>query len=235
MTNWLMGIAMLALFGAATAKQPLHLGVIGAGGHVGQRIVDEALERGHRVRAIVRDPTRYARRHEYLDVVQGDATDATSLQAAAAGLDVLVNAAGTGRVAEADGSLYLKAAQALERALHALPDAPRLIVVGGVGSLLDAAGAPVLDKVPPERRGEHLGQQAALEYYRASSGLRWTYASPPARFMPGERTGRYRIGGDRLLVDDQGVRTISMEDYAVALVDEAERGEHVGRRIGIAW
>lgn len=235
MKKWLAGIVMLVLCGAAVAKEPLHLGVLGAGGHVGQRIVDEALARGHRVTAIVRDPSRYERRHEHLDVVSGDATDAASLQQAAANLDVLVNAAGTGRVADADGTLYLKTAQALAQALPALPEPPRLIVVGGVGSLLDAEGAPMLNKVPPQRLPEHRGQQAALDFYRVSTGLRWTYASPPARFMSGERTGRYRIGGDRLLVDDQGVSAITMEDYAVAIVDEAERGEHVGQRIGIAW
>ena len=63
----------------------------------------------------------------------------------------------------------------------------------------------------------------------------WTYLSPPARIAPGERTGVYRTGADELLVDANGESSISMEDYAVAVIDEAEEPRHVGRRFTVAY
>jgi uncharacterized protein len=120
--------------------------------------------------------------------------------------------------------------------LRVLGDAaPRLIVVGGVGSLLDASGRLVLERVPEDRRPEHLGQKEALDFYRTVSDVRWTYVSPPARPTPGERTGVYRTGLDRLVVDDNGESSISMEDYAVALVDEVEQPRHVRQRFTVGY
>jgi putative NADH-flavin reductase len=112
---------------------------------------------------------------------------------------------------------------------------PRLIVVGGVGSLLDESGAPVLDRVPKERRPEHLGQKGALDLYRTVSDVQWTYVSPPGRIAPGERTGAYRVGGDELLRNDVGESGISMEDYAVAVLDEVKAARYIGRRFTVAY
>ncbi|NJO12319.1 MAG: NAD(P)-dependent oxidoreductase, partial [Gammaproteobacteria bacterium] len=121
-------------------------------------------------------------------------------------------------------------------ALRSLGDtAPRLIVVGGVGSLQDASGALVLERVPAARKPEHLGQKAALDFYRTVEDVRWTYVSPPAVIAPGERTGRYRTALDELVRDEQGNSRISMEDYAVALLDEVESPRHIGRRFTAAY
>lgn len=113
--------------------------------------------------------------------------------------------------------------------------APRLIVVGGVGSLLDSSGKVVLERVPEDRLPEHEGQRAALDFYRTVSDVRWTYVSPPGRIAPGGRTGAYRLGVDELLVDDNGESSISMEDFAVAVLDEAEQSRHIGRRFTVGY
>jgi putative NADH-flavin reductase len=231
----LLGLALCCAAGLATAAT-LKVGVIGGGGHIGQRVVDEALARGHAVTLVARDPAKIERRHERLVVVAGDALDRTAMQRHLAGLDVVVSAVGTGRVAGSDGSIYRAVAESLVSALRALgATAPRLIVVGGFGSLQTADGGLALDRVPSDRMPEHRGQKAALDYLRGVADVRWSYASPPGRIAPGTRTGSYRLGADALLLDAQGRSAmISMEDFAVALIDEAERGAHVGRRFTVA-
>jgi putative NADH-flavin reductase len=113
----------------------------------------------------------------------------------------------------------------------------RLIVLGGAGSLEVAPGVRVLDTPDfrEEWKPDALAQAEALDLYRsATTDVDWTYVSPAAVLEPGERTGEYRTGEDRLLVDDEGNSAISMEDFAVALVDEAESAEHVRRRFTVA-
>ena len=202
---------------------------------IGQRIVREALSRGHGVTVVVRDLTKVGDPHERMTVVEGDVLD-PAIGSTLGSTDVVISAVGTARAEHPDYSLYRRAAEALVSALRALPDeAPRLIVVGGVGSLRDESGELLLARVPAERLPEHEGQQAALDFYRTVSDVRWTYLSPPARIAPGERRGAYRSGADELVVDDSGESSISMEDDAVAVVDEAERPEHVGRRFTVAY
>jgi uncharacterized protein len=213
----------------------LELVVVGGGGMIGQRIAREALDRGHRVTLVVRDPAK-APEIEGAEVVAGDVLDNARVAQHVAGCDVVISAVGTARADEPDYSLYLRAAESLVTALRELGEAaPRLIVVGGVGSLADASGAPLLDRVPEDRLPEHLGQKAALDFYDGALDVRWTYLSPPARIAPGERTGTYRTGENELVVGSDGGSAISMEDYAVAVVDEAETPGHIGRRFTVGY
>jgi len=214
--------------------RPLDIAVIGGGGMIGSRIVSEALDRGHDVTLVVRDPSKVTDSRERLTVIRGDVVD-RSIADLVEGRDVVVSAVGTARAEGPDYSLYLDAARSLVDGLRRLGDtAPRLIVVGGVGSLVDSSGHAILERVPEERLPEHLGQKTALDYYVTVADVPWTYLSPPGRISPGERTGAYRIGGDELLVDEHGESNISMEDYAVAVLDEAEAPRHVGRRFTVA-
>jgi putative NADH-flavin reductase len=238
---WLR-VALTTLFVCAfvpaisRTSETLEIGVIGASGMIGQRIVQEALNRGHNVTAIVRDPARVKQHHERLKVVKGDVLVSTQIARVVAGQDVVISAVGTARAENPDYSLYLQAARSLVDAELSLGEkAPRLIVVGGVGSLKDASGKLVLERVPVDRQPEHLGQKAALDFYRSVLGVRWTYVSPPGRIAPGERTGLYRTGADQLIVNDRGESAISMEDYAVALIDEAEHPAHVRTRFTVGY
>jgi putative NADH-flavin reductase len=114
----------------------------------------------------------------------------------------------------------------------------RLVVVGGAGSLEVAPGVRIVDlpEFSDAYKPEALAQAALLDLLRDNADdLEWTYISPGATIEPGERTGVYRVGGDQLLLDDDGNSRVSAEDYAIALVDELEKGENIRRRITVAY
>jgi len=210
--------------------------VFGAGGAIGRRVVDEALDRGHRVTAVHRTPP--ATRRDGLEVVRGDVRDPLPVLRLAV-LDAVICAVGAGAMGSSpDYPVYADAAQALVAALRAGPEpAPRLVVVGGAGSLEASPGVLVVDapQFPAHLLDEALAQGRALAYYRGVSDVRWTYVSPAAQLEPGERTGRFRTGGEQLLVDADGHSRITIEDYAAALLDELERPRAIGRRMTVAY
>jgi len=115
----------------------------------------------------------------------------------------------------------------------------RLMVVGGASSLETGDGRRVVDTLPadlPEgSRNEVLSMVDALDWLRGVKDVSWTFFSPAASIEPGERTGRFRLGGDQIVRDAKGESRISMEDYAVALLDEIERPKFVNRRFTIGY
>lgn len=222
--------------GNAAAADSLKIAVIGGTGNVGKRIVAEALNRGHQVTIVSRDPSRVKDKHERLSAKQGNVLNAQQVAKVAAGQDVLVSAIGADRANNPDYHIYRKAGESLVKALRTLgPKAPRLIAVGGAGSLEIAPGVLLVTKIPQTYRAEVLGQKEALDYYRTVSDVKWTYFSPAGSLEPGKRTGKFRLGDDKLVTDAKGDSRISIEDYAVALIDEAEKAEHVGRRFTIGY
>ena len=115
--------------------------------------------------------------------------------------------------------------------------ARRLVVAGGAGSLLVASGQRLMDTegFHEEWKPEAIAAAAALDVFRqADTDVEWSYVSPGALLAPGERTGHYRLGGDELLVDEQGKSAISMEDFAIAMLDEAEDAKHPRQRFTAA-
>ena len=229
---------------SADAEARLDLLVYGASGRVGSRVVTEALGRGHRVTAVSRDPSRVDRQHDGLAIVRGDILDATSVTNLAAGQDIVVVAVrgSLDDSGEPKRTVHYAAVEVLVAALRGLgEEAPRLIFVGGAGSLEVQPGVTYWDSlggfsktfIPDFILQEIQGHLLVLEYLRDVDDVHWTYISPPKTFKPGERSGNYRIGGDRMLKDADGKSRISMEDYAVALVDVAQSGEHIGTRISV--
>jgi len=209
----------------------------GATGTIGSRILREALDRGHQVTAVVRDPAKLTETHPGLTVSTGDVLDAESVADLAKGRDVVVSAVGGG-----DGPGHLAtiapAAEALVAGLRTLgANAPRLIAVGGAGSLRTPDGRQVWDT---EGLPEFLLQIMhahgdALDFYRTVTDVRWTNLSPAALIERGERTGEYRTALEDLVLDAEGGSRISAEDYAVALVDEIERPQHRGERFTVGY
>jgi uncharacterized protein len=213
----------------AHAATPLKIVVYGGTGHIGQRIVREALSRGHEVTVVVRDPVQTPAQ-SHLRFSRGDVLDSAQIARTIAGHNVVVCAV------RVPGPDYERAATSLVAALRSLGShAPYLIVVGGAGSLEESPGVLVIDHIPPQYRGEVLGQKQALDYYRTVSDVRWTYLSPAKAIQPGERTGKFRLGDDRVIANAQGDSRISMEDYALAVIDEAEQPAHVRRRFTIGY
>jgi putative NADH-flavin reductase len=213
----------------------MNIAVFGAGGQIGRVIVEEALNRGHTVTAVVRDPSKFALSHDRLRVTQGDALDTDSVAAVSAGHDAVVSAIGYSHV--------LNNIDILPQAAHSLiaglkqAGVRRLLVVGGAGSLFVAPGVRLFDtpEFPEAWRAGAKKHGEALEIYRAERELGWTFFSPAGMIQPGARTGVFRLGGDNLLTDAEGRSNISTEDYAVAVVDELERPAHIRQRFTIAY
>jgi putative NADH-flavin reductase len=212
----------------------MKIALLGATGTIGKRILREALDRGHDVTAVVRDPAKVAETSPKLTVVAGDALDAHGIADAIRGHDAVVTA-----YAPPQGS-----EQTLVDATRALiagakeAGVSRVVAVGGAGSLEVAPGVQLVDTphLPDAWRPIALAHRDALDVYRAEAGgLEWTNFSPAAFIEPGERTGAFRLGTDELVSDAAGQSRISAEDYAVALLDEVERPQYVGRRFTAAY
>jgi putative NADH-flavin reductase len=231
--SFVLSLALVAA-GAGTvhAATALKIVVYGGTGNIGQRIVREALERGHTVTVVVRDPSAMAEQRPRLRVLKGDVLDSAALAHTISGSDVVVSAVSFRQPGEA-GS-FRRAGESLVSALRSLRSrAPYLIVVGGAGSLEQPPSFHF--QIPDAWREEIKGQNDSLAYYRTISDVRWTYFSPAAMIAPGTRTAKFRLGGDQMIVDAKGDSRISMEDYAVAVLDEAEKPTHVDRRFTIGY
>jgi putative NADH-flavin reductase len=162
-------------------------------------------------------------------VVAGDVTSAESVAAVAKDADALVVA-----VAALGREIYRTAAETLVGVAEALPQpAPRIVHVGGGATLTTPDGTRFLDlpSFPAEYLDMASGQAQALEVYQASSGVTWTYISPPpVYFAPGERRGTYRTGLDQPVTGADGEARLSYEDMAVVIVEEIERPKFLSTR-----
>lgn len=226
----------------AASSDGLKIMVYGATGRVGSRVVIEALERGHNVTAVSRDPAQIKQQHARLSTAKGDILDRESVAELISGNDVVVVSVrgSVGGSKAPEDTVHRMAADILVGALRDMGDnAPRLIYVGGAGSLEVESGVLYADKLPRFMprfiRQEIEGHLLTLEYLRAADDVRWTYISPAKKFKPGKRTGVYRIGGDKMLLDKKGKSKISMEDFSVALIDEVENSAHVRERFSVAY
>ncbi|CAH1213784.1 hypothetical protein PAECIP111892_03907 [Paenibacillus auburnensis] len=206
--------------------------VFGASGRIGKAIVQEALKRKHEVTAAVRNPESIDLQHERLQIVSANILDPASVAAAVTGHGEIISAFGPGPGQEND---LLRAAESLLEGMQQAGVA-RLIIVGGAGSLKTESGEWLMDTpgFPEEFRPLAAAHAHAYEIYRGSE-LDYTYISPPAAIISGRRTGMFRIGLDRLITDEDGKSSISVEDFAVAVVDELEEGNFSRERFTVAY
>jgi putative NADH-flavin reductase len=216
----------------------MHIALIGATGFVGAAVLAELLDRGHQVTALVRQPGKLAPRAG-LTARALDANDADAVADAVRGHDAVVSAYNPGWDAPDLYDAFLRGSAAVERGVAA-SGVKRLLVVGGAGSLFVAPGVQLVDTpaftdhVPPNIVP---GARAARDYLtalRANTVLDWTFLSPPALLVPGERTGRYRVGGEALLMDGEAPAGIAVADLAVAIADEIEQPRHLRARFTAA-
>jgi putative NADH-flavin reductase len=203
----------------------MKVALIGASGNVGSRILTELLSRGHEVTGIVRHPEKLSPR-DSLIAKQGDVNGEDGLSALLTGHDAVVSSV---RFQSANPRSLIGAVKKA--------GVERLFVVGGAGSLEVAPGVQLVDTpdFPAEYKPEALAGRDFLNVLRDERELDWTFISPSALFVPGERTGKFRLGTDQLLVGANGESKISFEDYAIALVDELEKPRHSRRRFTVGY
>ena len=205
--------------------------LIGASGFVGSAILEEALNRGHKVTALVRNPEKIQVKNENLTVLAVDATDVEALSKVVAGKDAVISAYNPGwgnpRLYEEILENYPKIIEGVKKA-----GVQRLLVVGGAGVLYVQPGVRLMDTgtLPAELMPAVNGEgELFLNVLSKENDIDWVYFAPPANLGnmgKGIRTGKYRLGTDTLLVDEKGDSFISVEDYAVAMIDELEQEAH---------
>lgn len=212
----------------------MKIALIGASGFVGGALLKEATQRGHSVTAIVRNPAKVAA-NSGATAVKGDVNDVKQLAAQLAGHDVAISAFNGGW---GDPDIYNKHLAGSRAIVAAAKQAGvRLIVVGGAGSLLAPDGSQIVDspEFPAAYKDGARAARDALAELRKESGLEWSFVSPAAHIAPGERTGKFRLGGDEPVLDAKGESHVSVEDLAVAILDEAEKPKHTGRRFTLGY
>ena len=214
--------------------------LIGATGFVGSALLNELLNRGHQVTAIVRDAKKVKVQNENLTYVEADATDPAQLATIAKGMDAVISAYNPGwanpRLYEDTLENYPKIVEGVKQA-----GVRRLLIVGGAGTLFVAPGVRLIDTgtLPSEWIP---GVKSLGEFYlntlMKEQDIDWIFFSPAGNLgnlQPGTRTGKYRLGKDDMLFDEKGESFISVEDYAVAMVDELEQENHHKERFTAAY
>jgi uncharacterized protein len=197
----------------------------GATGNAGSRIAAEALRRGHQVTAIARQPG-VLEPHPNLTFQAGDVNNQADVARLAAGHDAVISSV---RFQVFKPRILVAGVK--------LAGVRRLLVVGGAGSLEIAPGVQLVDtpNFPEAYKSEALPGRDFLNLLRAERDLEWTFLCPSAEFSPGERTGKFRIGQDRLLALPNGESRISMEDFAIAMIDELENPKHIRERFTVGY
>jgi len=203
----------------------MKIAVIGASGNAGSRISAELARRGHSVTAIARNPEKIAAQAN-VTPTRGDVMDQAGLARLLAGHDAAISSV---HFLASDPAKLIGAAKESK--------VGRYLVVGGAGSLEVAPGVRLVTTpgFPVAYKAEAEKGAAFLDLLRAERELNWTFLSPSALFVAGERTGKFRLGTDQLLTAADGKSSISFEDFAVALADEIERPAHIRQRFTVGY
>ena len=203
----------------------MKVALIGASGKIGSQILEELVSRGHYVTALARHTDKIPVR-PHVTAAVGDLSDTPRLAKVLHGHEAVISSV---RFKMFTPPQMLDAVKA--------SGVKRLIMVGGAGSLEVRPGVALIDtpEFPAASKEEGSAGAAMLKSLRWENSLDWTFLSPSALIQPGERTGKFRIGGDQLLVGDDGKSRISIPDFAIALVDELEQRKHVRKRFTVGY
>lgn len=214
-----------------------NVALIGASGFVGTAILKELLARGNKVTAIVRNPEKISVKNPALTTVKADVSDTEAIEKASKGKDAIISAYNPGWN---NPDIYEETLKNYPLILKAAKQSgvPWLLCVGGAGTLFCTPGVRVVDSgvIPEAIIG---GVRSLGEFYlntlMKENDIDWVFFSPAGNLEPGERKGRFRLGKDDLIVDENGNSHISVEDYAVAMVDELEQPAHHHERFTIGY
>lgn len=213
-----------------------NIAIIGASGFVGSALLKEALNRGHRVTAIARNPEKITIDHPNLIIRRGDVMSPDTVKELVEGLDAVISAYNPGWT---NPELYRDTMKAYPSILEGCKKAgvKRLLIVGGAGSLL-INGVRLIDMGVLEETilpGAKALAEILYSLRENEKEIDWVFFSPAANVAPGERTGKFRLGKDNLVTDAEGESKISVQDYAVAMIDELEVPQHHFERFTIGY
>lgn len=211
--------------------------LIGASGFVGNAILNELLSRGHKVTAVVRNPEKINVSNSNLEIVKADIADTNAMVGICKGKEAIISAYNPGWT---NPDIYEETLRNYPLILEAAKrsGAKRLLCVGGAGTLFCAPGLRVVDSgaIPDAIMG---GVKSLGEFYLNTlmneKDIDWIFFSPAGTLESGKRTGKFRLGKDDLIIDENGISHISVEDYAVAMVDELENSKHHCERFTIGY
>ncbi len=217
----------------------MKIAIIGASGFVGKHLVSEALQRGHEVMAIVRDPAKISESHANLSIKAVDIRDTEALADALKGQQAVLSAYNAGWQNPNLYADFLKGSKSIQEATKQA-GVSRLLVIGGAGSLYIAPGLQLVDspQFPAEYKAGATSARDYLNELKQEQQLDWTFLSPAIEMHPGTsgvRTGHYRTHTDSPVFDKHGKSKISVEDLAVALLDELEKGQFIKQRFTAAY
>lgn len=203
----------------------MKIALIGATGNIGAKVLNEAVNRGHAVTGIVRNPDKL-KSGKNVTAVGCDLAEEKKLAGAIKGHDAVIVSV---RHDLNDVSHVYAACRSA--------GVKRVLIVGGAASLEVAPGVMLIDTpgFPDQIKVQATPAVTALKAIRQIQDLEWSFVSPSIMIVPGERTGKFRIGGDELLKDAKGESKISQEDFAVALIDECEKPKHVRKRFTVGY
>ena len=208
----------------------MKIAVLAANGKLGSLIVKEAVERGNDVTAITRDVNKTVAKNfikrDILDLTENDLKD----------FDVVITAFG----AWTEDTLPLHKTTVEHLANILANKNTRFLVVGGAGSLYTDESLTTQLFTTPDFPADYYpiasNQAKGLDVLRKRNDVKWTYISPAAEFVyDAERKGEYQLAGEVFTVNAEGKNEISYADYAIAMVDEAEKGNHINQRISVLW
>lgn len=211
--------------------------LIGASGFIGSALLNEALDRGIKVTAVVRNPENIKVSNPDLTIIKADVSDAAKVAEISKGADAVISAYNPGWT---NPNMYDETLKTYPAILKGVKDAgvKRLLIVGGAGTLFISPDVRVVDSgaIPAEIMG---GVKSLGEFYLNTlineKEIDWIFFSPAGLIEPGERTGKYRLGKDNLIVNEKGESKISVQDYAKAMIDEFETPAHHMERFTIGY
>ncbi|WP_106475670.1 NAD(P)-dependent oxidoreductase [Phytohalomonas tamaricis] len=215
----------------------MNIVLLGATGFVGSALLKEALQRGHWVTAISRSAGKLDA-HPNLTPVEVDINDVATLTSLFVDRDAIIHAYAPPK-SESIARRIEQQTHATQTIITALKHAgvKRILAVGGAGTLKVAGGGYNMDRpdFPREYEGGVKSTKVVKELLEQEPGLEWTSLSPAHEIFSGERTGKFRLGLDDMIVDNAGISRISVEDFAVAMIDELETPRHTHRRFTVGY
>jgi len=214
----------------------MKIALIGDTGYVGSAVLNEALHRGHEVTAIARNTDKITIKNAKLKVVSANIDDSDNLAKILAGHDAVVSAYNAGLTNPNLYNDFIKGSETIQNATKSA-GVKRFLIVGGAGSLEIAPGLQLVDS-PDFPKEWKTGATAARDYLniiKKEKDLDWTFLSPAIELHPGKRTGVFRLGTDQPVFDDKNQGKISVEDLAVAIIDELEENRFIKRRFTVGY